>query len=138
MEESQKILIIEDAAGIASMYKELLGKKYDVTICHTGVDAIQLIENGEKFDLVISDIVLPPEDMTKTLVDCQETGIRLIQLILEKGISRRIYVITVVKASKKKVTEICTQYNAILRFEYKLDHDPEEFVGIVEKLLEQK
>ena len=56
----RRVLIVEDAVGVARMYKELLGEYYDVTLCHSGVEAQSLIDNNEKYDLAIMDIVLPP------------------------------------------------------------------------------
>ena len=128
-----KILIVEDATGVASMYKTLLKEKYkspdSIVICKSGEDTQKLIENGLRFDLTLMDIVLPPEDLEKfRLEDCGETGLRLINNMLTCNTCQRFYVITVLKEMQARVEELCKGKGAVLKFEHKLDHEPEKLI----------
>ena len=134
-----RILIIEDAKGIADMYREELAEqRYDVRVCTNGKDALTLIGEGYKCELAIVDIVLPPEDMENlTLADCQETGIRLIEAMSANDTCRRFYVITVARHLRNRLEELAESQGVVMRFEYKLDHDPENFSSNVAELLDR-
>lgn len=56
-----KILVAEDDEMIASLYEMLLKNEFDcsVTITHDGQEAIDLLETGEHFDLILSDYNMP-------------------------------------------------------------------------------
>ncbi len=137
--DKHRILIVEDAVGVARMYKQLLSSEYDVEVCHSGLEAQAVIDLGTKFDLVIMDIVLPPEDMKKySLDECQRTGLRLMEAMIGKNICSRFYVITVLKDLKEKVEAICRDARAVLQFVYKLDSEPEELVDNIKSLLAQQ
>jgi CheY-like chemotaxis protein len=140
MRESQKkkVVIIEDAKGIAEGYKTMLGElDCDITVCHSGRDLQSLIDNNQTFDLALVDIMLPGDDEKYTLAECQDTGVRLIGKMLQKETCRRFYVITVRSSLKDRVVRLCKQKNAVLKFEHKLDHDPEVFQENVKSLLAQ-
>lgn len=132
-----KILIVEDAVGVATLYRELLDDTYDITISHNGKQAQSLIDAGSKFDLAIVDMVLPPEDLDKfRLADCHKTGLRLLKSMLNNNVCSRFYVITVFKDLEGEVEELCKEHNAVFKFEHKLDNEPEELVGNVRTLLQ--
>ena len=38
-EKKQKIIVVEDAAGVADVYKRMHKDEYDVEICNTGSEA---------------------------------------------------------------------------------------------------
>ncbi len=57
-----RLLIVEDDDALAALLKEyFLESGYDVTLCSRGDVAITALKTG-KFDLVLSDIVLPGAD----------------------------------------------------------------------------
>ena len=60
------------------------------------------------------------------------------EAMIQKNMCSRFYVITVLKNLKAEVEAICEQARTMLRFEYKLDSEPEELAGNTRTLLEQK
>ena len=135
----KRILIVEDAEDIARGYQTILereGKgKYDVTVCLTGEEVQRLIDEKQKFDIVVMDIMMPAENLKKhTLEDCHSTGLRLVKQMVKKHICRRFYVITVRPDLKHNLEKICNKA-AHLEYEDKLDHEPEKFCPKVEMLL---
>lgn len=135
--KKKKIVVVEDAKGIARGYKILLQQlDYDVTVRLSGEDVQNLVDKGHKFDLAIMDVVLPLEDLKNLkLEDCQETGLRLMESMIENNTCRRFYVITVRNDLKERIEMLCKEKKAVLKFEYKLDHEPKEFVPNVATLL---
>lgn len=58
-----KVLVVEDEAGIRKALRIKLSKAgYDVTEAEDGQEAIDIIESGRDFDLVLSDIMMPRVD----------------------------------------------------------------------------
>ncbi len=57
--EMKKILIVDDSSGIREILKLLLNSKYLVKEAENGQEALDKI-SAENFDLVISDIEMPP------------------------------------------------------------------------------
>ena len=133
-----KILIIEDAKGTVRGYVDLLRDAGydDITICHKGTEVQVLIDKGEEFDLSIADIMLPAEEPEKyTLAECQETGVRLIRRMIEKDICQRFYVITVRSSLESSIERLCKEKKVVLKFESKIDHEPEKFIDNITNLL---
>ncbi len=56
-----KILIIDDDRGILRALRRLL-KKHEVTIAHSGREAVSTLNSDQQFDLVLCDLMMP--DMT--------------------------------------------------------------------------
>ena len=135
--DRRRVLIVEDASGVAQMYRDLLRNSgCFVVTCSGGAEVESLINSGERFDLVVTDIVLPPEDSEKyTLDECQTTGLRLIKKMIDRNVCHRFYVITVCKDVRQQVETICEK-SALLLFKYKLDNEPDEFVNNINRLLE--
>lgn len=137
MSEARRILIVEDSRGTASGYRELLereGAGYDCTVCITGIEAVEVIDSGMRFDLAVMDIILPPEDGEKALEESHETGLRLMEMMIEKGTCRRFYVITVSGKQKVEIERIC-KGRAVFLFECKYDNEPSMFTVNVAELL---
>ena len=61
MKNPYRLLIIDDNEEIlSSLHQYFSARKYDVVAISNGLDALKLLETGkEKFDIVITDIVLP-------------------------------------------------------------------------------
>jgi two-component system chemotaxis sensor kinase CheA len=60
---SRRLLLVDDSPFFRNMLKPLLASAgYNVTTCESAELALQMIENGENFDVVISDIEMPKID----------------------------------------------------------------------------
>ena len=75
MNQSLKLLIIDDDEDfLANLCYFLNDKNYDVTSASNGLEGLKLLENDQqRFDLVITDIVMP-----------KLSGMSLISIIKEK------------------------------------------------------
>lgn len=71
-----KILFVDDSAFFREMLRPLLtAKGYQVTLANNGAEAWDLLERGEPFDLVLSDIEMPVMDgfaLASKVRGCQE------------------------------------------------------------------
>lgn len=61
----EKILVADDELYILDVCRRILGKKYDVTVVHSGLEAIQVAEE-KPFDLLLTDIKMPGIDGLET------------------------------------------------------------------------
>lgn len=62
-EHKQRILYAEDSQFFRSMIVPVLqGAGFDVVVCEDGLEAHERVNNGEEFDLVVSDIEMPNMD----------------------------------------------------------------------------
>lgn len=78
-----RILVIDDSKDIAYLIGDLFSTlKHDVTVCFNGNEAIEHIR-GDKFDLIITDIIMPERD-----------GIDVIKFVRNEGINTPIVAIT--------------------------------------------
>jgi signal transduction histidine kinase len=57
--QKARILVIDDEVAIGRALKRSLGRYHDVTILTSGREAIALIASGERFDVIISDLMMP-------------------------------------------------------------------------------
>jgi CheY-like chemotaxis protein len=61
--QSPRILVVDDEAVHRDTLAALLGAEgMHVTCCERARGALQLLQNGEPFDLIISDVVMPGMD----------------------------------------------------------------------------
>ena len=80
---SPKILVVEDNKVTNAMITDfLLEKKITVDQAHNGLDALKLME-GNRYDIVISDIIMPGID-----------GIELLRRIKEKDSNQEVIMVT--------------------------------------------
>ena len=139
VKRENRIIVVEDARGIADGYRTILENAgYSVTVfTRLTLDDLQkFADQGSSFDLAIVDIVLPAEKKTGLrLEDCQYTGIRLMERMVELGICKRFYVITVRVSLKSGVERLCEEKQAAIKFQYKLDYEPEKLLPNVADLL---
>jgi signal transduction histidine kinase/CheY-like chemotaxis protein len=57
---SERLLVVEDDESLLQVTSELLSEfGYQVVSARTGVEAIQILESGQEFDLMFSDVVMP-------------------------------------------------------------------------------
>ncbi len=57
----ERILVADDELYILDVCRRILGRKYDVTVVHSGLEAIQLAQE-QQFDLLLTDIKMPGID----------------------------------------------------------------------------
>lgn len=55
----QKILVVEDNAPLCWLIERMLRGKYVVVVMNNGLEAMSWIQDGNKCDLIISDINMP-------------------------------------------------------------------------------
>jgi two-component system NtrC family sensor kinase len=54
-----RVLIVDDQPGVAHTLSRLLAAEANVVIATSGFEALERIERGECFDLVLCDIMMP-------------------------------------------------------------------------------
>lgn len=58
-----RILLAEDKADMAQLMAEIMrGEGHDVTLANDGDEAIQILDKEDKFDLVVTDVIMPIKD----------------------------------------------------------------------------
>jgi CheY-like chemotaxis protein len=55
-------LIIDDDADICGVLVHLLERTHQLVIASNGADAIELIRGGDRFDVILSDVMMPRLD----------------------------------------------------------------------------
>lgn len=55
----KKILIVDDEITILKLLNFVLSKSYDVTLKSHGYEAVQWLENGNRPDIIILDMMMP-------------------------------------------------------------------------------
>ena len=56
---SGKILVIDDDAAICTAIRRTLGRRHQVTTTTSGREAIDRIKGGERYDLILCDLMMP-------------------------------------------------------------------------------
>lgn len=54
-----RVLVVDDEPLLRSSVTRLLGKEYDVVTVESAVDALARITRGERFDVILSDVMMP-------------------------------------------------------------------------------
>lgn len=54
-----KILIVDDEPHVASTLRQCLGRDHDAVVVESGKEALDLIANGERFDVIFCDLMMP-------------------------------------------------------------------------------
>lgn len=57
-----RILVVDDEATVRGVLERLLGMEHDVTTAGSGAEALRRLEAGERFDLILCDLVMPQVD----------------------------------------------------------------------------
>jgi signal transduction histidine kinase len=58
---SERLLVVEDDESLLQVTSELLSEfGYQVTAARNGAEAIQILESGQEFDLMFSDVLMAP------------------------------------------------------------------------------
>lgn len=53
------VLVVDDEPEICRLVERVLGNEYAVTTATDPVEALRLISDGKRFDLIISDVMMP-------------------------------------------------------------------------------
>ena len=84
-----KILVVEDDADLLVMIKTMLQSVGEVTLARDGQDALDLLKNGFKPDVIVTDLMMPRMDgltLAKTLKGDPNVGnIPLVMLTAKSG-----------------------------------------------------
>jgi CheY-like chemotaxis protein len=84
-----KILVVEDDADLLVMIKTMLQAVGEVTLARDGQDALDLLKNGFRPDVIVTDLMMPRMDgltLAKTLKGDPNVGnIPLVMLTAKSG-----------------------------------------------------
>jgi CheY-like chemotaxis protein len=80
-----RVLVVDDERLVGSSLRRLLGAEHEVTVVGRSRMALRLVEQGERFDAIIADVMMP--DLTG--VELQEELARL-----APGLARRMVFVT--------------------------------------------
>jgi CheY-like chemotaxis protein len=56
---SGKIIVIDDDAAVGTAIRRALGRRHDVLTTTSGAEAVERIRRGERFDLILCDLMMP-------------------------------------------------------------------------------
>jgi signal transduction histidine kinase/CheY-like chemotaxis protein len=54
-----RVLVVDDEPEIRRALRRLLGRSHTVSGCASGVEALELIRDGERFDVILCDLLMP-------------------------------------------------------------------------------
>lgn len=80
--DQSRLLIAEDDEALATLLQEYLSEAgYDVVVCNRGDEAVRLIQS-EKFDLILSDIVMPGADGLALLAEASSDPMKTLVILM--------------------------------------------------------
>src|SRR5262245_2425178 len=84
-----KIMVVEDDADLLQMIKTMLKAVGEITLARDGQEALELLKNGFKPDVIVTDLMMPRMDgltLAKTLKGDPNIGnIPLVMLTAKSG-----------------------------------------------------
>jgi two-component system, response regulator PhcR len=85
MKNRSSVLVVDDDEMVCRVLERVLGRECDVQIASRGEDALSLIREGRRFDLILTDFAMPHMD-----------GGRLVELIrrVDRAQADRVIFIT--------------------------------------------
>lgn len=107
-----KLLVIDDNSSLVKMIEEYFSKTTNIEVsfvANNGEDGIDLInKHQEEVDLILLDLVMPKVD-----------GIEVLQYLKEKGIDKKVIVLTSYNSREmiRKVSELGANYFMLKPFE---------------------
>ena len=67
-----RVAVVDDEAEIGDIIRRALRRRYDVDVYETASDAYAALEEGERYDVIMCDLLMPDisgRDVFETLVD---------------------------------------------------------------------
>lgn len=120
-----KILIVDDSKPILCLLEVVLGKKFDVFAANDGFSAMNWLMDGNKPDLIISDLQMPNID-----------GVELITYLSGNDYYNEVPVLVLSGANESEVTE---KYGKLQIAGYvSKPFDPAELIEMIERTLGKK
>ena len=58
-ERRGKVLVVDDEPMIASSLRRALGREHDVACATSGEDALEMLEQGQSYDVILCDLAMP-------------------------------------------------------------------------------
>ena len=55
----RRVMVVDDEPRVAHTIERLLRRDYDITVALCGREAIEHVEKGERFDAIVSDVMMP-------------------------------------------------------------------------------
>jgi len=109
MDNSKKILIVDDSIVARMAIKKILSKKFNsIKEASSGTDAIELLKN-EQFDCILVDYLMPGINGVTTIKIMREMGINSPIIVIsanqQKAILDKFSELGVVAILKKQVAE---------------------------------
>lgn len=118
----KKILIVEDDAPLCWLLEKILRGRYEVTVMSNGMEAWLWLSDGNRCDLIISDIKMPSLD-----------GIELLENLTHSGLFKDIPVIILSGYEDEGMKKRCLELGA---FNYLVKpFEPQAFLRDVHRTL---
>lgn len=93
MPDKQKktIMVVEDDSFVVDIYKTKLSQEgFDVLIANNGIEAIKILSDGARPDLILLDIVMPYKDGLEVLEEIKkDKRFKKIPIILLTNLSQK-------------------------------------------------
>ena len=85
MEDRARILIVDDDELVCRVLERVLGRDYDIDVANRAEEALSLLTDGNRYDVILSDFAMPRVD-----------GARLLELIaqLDRAQADRVIFVT--------------------------------------------
>ena len=77
-----KILFVDDEESVLKGIVLNLGKKFDITIATSPVEALQLLKDGNKFSVVVIDYIMPGMNGADLLQNIRSYDQSLVAILL--------------------------------------------------------
>jgi len=68
------VLVVDDEPNVRSTINRLLAREHDVVLAADGREALALLDGGERFDVILCDLVMP-----------HLSGVQLYRVLRERG-----------------------------------------------------
>lgn len=120
-----KILIVDDSKPILCLLEVVLGKKFDVFAANDGFSAMSWLMEGNKPDVILSDLQMPNID-----------GVEFITYLSGSDYYNQVPVLVLSGANEEEVTQ---KYGALQIAGYiTKPFDPAELIEKIDSALKQK
>lgn len=95
MDTTKPLMLIAEDSAIVEDYERIFADEFEMLVARDGEEAFALVDEVEKLDICVVDVIMPVETSGSTLEDTKTTGMRLIQYVLDQEKCSRFLIITV-------------------------------------------